>query len=353
MSKVKYIIAIVLLLTGTIVISRMVRQSKADSLKDAYTGVVTVQGMVAQPETFIRHITETGTLTGNRESVIAAETGGRVMEVLVDVGDAVRKGDPLVRLDDELYRLESERAKIAYDKATMDLERLERLFAENSISQSEIENVRLGAKSAEVGYRMALKTYNDATIRAPFAGTVASRLTEVGQMVERGMPVAQLVDISSLKLNVQISENDVKYLTPDAPATIIIEALGDTMEGKVSSVGSRAIPGSRAFPVELRLAGHDRLRSGMFARAVIATAPTDSAILLPRAALLPDAGRTVAFLARGGSVAQKVTLRMIGSVGDRVAVDGLAVGDTVITTGNQNLSTGSRLNLVMVQGVQP
>jgi membrane fusion protein, multidrug efflux system len=352
MSKVKYLLAAVVILVAGIIVSRMVRQGKANSLQDAYTGITTVQGFVATPETFTRYISETGTLTGNHESMIAAQTGGQVIQMLAEVGDAVRKGEPLVRLDDELYQLESERAKIAYDKAKMDLDRLERLYAEKSLSESDIENARLGVKGAEVAYRMALKTYNDATIRAPFSGTVAARLTEVGQMAERGMPVVQLVDVSSLKLTVQISENEVKFLTLGAPATVIVEALGDTVLGKVTTIGSRAVPGSRTFPVELQMAGNDSLRSGMFARAIIALAPTPGAILLPRAAILPDMGRSVVYLARGNA-AQKVILRLLGNSGDRVAVEGLSAGDTVITVGNQSLSQGSKINLVLAEGRQP
>jgi RND family efflux transporter MFP subunit len=305
-----------------------------------------VSGFVAEAEPFTRQIEESGTLTGNKEATIAAETGGRVLRIFVDVGDKVRTGEPLVQLDDELYRLESERAKIAFDKAQMDLDRLEKLYADKSISESDIESARLGVKSAEVQYRMALKTYNDATIRAPFSGTVAARLTEVGQTMDRGMPVIQLVDLSTLKLVVPVSEADVKFIAPGADATIIVESVGDTLPGKVAAVGSRATAGARTFPVEVRLAGSNSLRSGMFARAIIATATQENALLLPRVAILPDAGNTVVFLAHG-AMARKARVNVIGNAGDFVAVEGIDDGDTVLTTGNQLLTHGSPIALTL------
>jgi membrane fusion protein, multidrug efflux system len=339
---------IALLIVATMA-GRVFRKHQADAMADPRSGAVTVKGMVVQPELFVRRVEETGTLSGSKEAMVAAETGGRVLEVKVDVGDVVRAGDPLVRLDDELYKLESDRAKIAFDKATMDLDRAEKLYTEKSISDADIEAARLGTKGAEVQYRMALKTYNDATIRAPFGGTVAAKLTEVGQMVERGMPVVQLVDVSTLKLTVQISEADIRYLELGAPARVIVESVGDTVTGKVAAIGSRATTGSRTFPVEVRIPGNKRLRSGMFARAMIDAAASRDGLLLPRAALLPDAGRTVLFLARNGT-ANKVPVRVIGSAGDLMAVDGIEAGDTVITTGNQSVSQGTLVNLVVENG---
>ena len=336
----------VVLLLIILIVGHILRQAKSDTLQDAYSGIVSVSGFVAETEPYTRQIEESGTLTGNRESIIAAETGGRVIEIRVEVGDVVRAGEPLVRLDDELYRLESERAKIAFDKAQMDLDRLEKLYTDKSLSDSDIEGARLAAKGAEVQYRMALKTYQDATIKAPFSGTVAAKLTEVGQTVERGMPIVQLVDISTLKLVVPVSESDVRFVIPGAEALVLIESAGDTVHAKVAAVGSRATTGARTFPVELKLAGSKNLRSGMFARAIIATKTQEDAMLLPRAAILPDAGNMIVFLA-SGSTAHKTSVRIIGTNGDRVAVEGIESGDTVLTTGNQMLSHGSQITLTL------
>jgi RND family efflux transporter MFP subunit len=336
----------VILLVIIMIVARIARQSKADALKDAYSSIVTVKGLVATPETYTRNIEETGVLTGNKEAVVAAETGGRVLEIKVDAGDLVHKGDALVRLDDELLHLESERAKIANDKAQMDLDRVQKLYAEKSISEADLENAKLGAKGAEVQYRLALKTYNDATIRAPFSGTVAAKMTEVGQMVERGMPVVQLVDIGSLKLTVPVAEGDLNYLSVGVPARVIVDAVSDTVQGKVISIGSRATTGSRTFPVEIQLPGDKKLRSGMFARAVITAQTNANGILLPQEAVLPDMGRMIIFRSRGNT-ADKIAVRVLGVSGNRVVVDGVTAGDTVITTGNQALSQGTQISLTL------
>ena len=343
----------IILLIALLFIGRSWRQAKSETLQEAYSDIVPVSVLVTQSESFTRLIEESGTLAGRKESVIAAETGGRVVDVFVEVGSKISLGQPLVRLDDELYRLESDRAKIAYDKAAMDLERLEQLYKDQSISESDIEGARLAAKGAEVGWRLALKTYHDATIKAPFNGTVAARFTEVGQTVERGMPIVQLVDISNLKLTVAVSEENIGYVTNGAPVKVIVDAVDMEVQGKVTAIGSRATTGARTFPVEVSLPGSPQLRSGMFARAIIAARRVDDALLLPRVAILPDAGNTVVFLAHNGT-AQKRTVDVIGTLGDRVAVEGISAGDTVITAGNQLVSHGTRIELSLSgQEVKP
>ncbi len=139
------------LLIILLIFGRIMRQGRNEALQETRSDKVAVQGLVARPESFTRQVEASGTLEGDKEAIIAAETGGRVTDVRVDVGQHVNKGDALVRLDDELYRLESERAKVAYDKAKMDLDRAETLYQEKSISESDIEGARLGAKGAEVG----------------------------------------------------------------------------------------------------------------------------------------------------------------------------------------------------------
>lgn len=347
MKKVRIFLVVgVVAILALIVVGRFTRQAKSDALQETYTGIVTVRGIVVHPTPFTRTIEETGSLAGNKESMIASEVGGRVKEVKVEVGAFVKEGDALIHLDDEIYKLDMERTKIAFDKAKLDYDRLDKLYKQKSISDSDIEAARLGVKSAELGYKMSLKNYNEATIRAPFSGTVAAKMTEVGQMVERGMPVVQLVDVGSLKLTVQIAEDMLRDVSTGASATIVIDALRDTLAGKVTAIGSRAATGSRTFPVEIRVPGNGKLRSGMFARALITGNVKADGLLLPRVAVLPDAGRTIVFVSNNRKAEKKI-VRIISSSGDMVAVDGIADGDTVITVGNQQLSQGSPLALTI------
>lgn len=333
-------------LVVAIVTGKALKDAHGDIAQTAYASVIPVSGFVLETEPFELFVEKSGTLLGRRESVLSAEVGGQIEHVYADVGTVVKAGQPLLRLDDELLELDAERAKIAFEKARLDFERVEKLFNEKSVSESDFENARLGRKSAEVQYRAAKKTYEEATIRAPFAGTITARLTEVGQMIDRGQPVFQLVDISELKLPLQISESELKFIQIGAPAAVFVEALGDTFAAEVTSIGARAMQGARTFPVELTMNGIEGVKSGMFARAKIFAGVDESSLVVPRAATLPDVGRTVVFVANGNKAAKKI-VRILGTMEDRISISGLAAGDTVIVTGNQLLSQGSEINLTL------
>ncbi len=335
------------LLVVLLLITRAARQARSDQLQNPYNGVISVTAVTAKSEPFARIISESGVLSGNKESMIAAQTGGQVTSLLVEPGDHVRKGEPILKIDDELYCLEAERAQIMFNKAKMDLDRIEKLHQQNSASDSDLEGLKLMAKSAEVACKMAEKTYINATIKAPFSGVVSAKFTEVGQMIGPGMPVVQLIDQETLKLTVQIPEESIAFVKIGASTSVFIDALGLTVEGKVASIGSKASGGSRSFPVEIRIHGEEGVRSGMFARANIEAGSTQS-IVLPRVALLPDAGRNIVFLVRD-NLAEKAIVKILGQNGDNVAVEGVSPGDNVITTGNQLLTNGTSLSVTMAQ----
>ncbi|MCX7836298.1 MAG: efflux RND transporter periplasmic adaptor subunit [bacterium] len=332
-----------------IIIGRYFRHAKSDALSNIYSPIVTVSTVVANQKEVQLHIEETGTLQGGKEAIISAKTGGQVEKWFVNVGDFVKQGEPILKVDDELLRLETERAKVAYDKAKMDLERIEKLFKEKSVSETDYENAKLMVKSAEVQAKYALKTYEDATIRAPFSATIAAKMTEVGQMLERGMPAVQIVDLAKMKLIVNVSENQIQDVQVGLDVMVIVPAINDTLLGKVTSINKKAIQGSRSFPIEIEIQGNPKLKSGMFAKAILKSAKLKQAIVLPRNAVLPDAGNTIVFLSKNNT-AEKKNVQVLGYLGESVAVDGLNQGDTVITVGNQLISQGQKIAISMNGG---
>ena len=347
MSRTRIItLAVAALIIAGLTSIKILNEAQGDVANNAYSNIIPVSGFILETKPFATIIEESGTLQGRHEAILSAETGGQIEQILVEIGDVVRKGQPLLKLDDAILEIETERALIAFDKAKLDFDRVEKLFNEKSISQSDYEGARLSLKAAEVQYRYAKKMYDDATIRAPFSGTITAKLTEVGQMIDRGQPAFQIVDVEQLKMQVSVSETDVHLLSPGATAMIFVQALNDSFPAEVTSVGSRAMQGARTFPVELTLAAADGLKSGMFARAYISAGVDSTSLIVPRAATLPDVGRTVVFRTKNGK-ADKVAVRVRGTAGDEVSVEGIAAGDTIIVTGNQLLSQGSELSLTL------
>ena len=150
-----------------------------------------------------------GTTAANVDVAVASETQGKVKEVYVNVGDYIQAGGAIVKIDDELKHASLETAEVNYLKAKRDVERFEALHKDSSVSDSQIESARLAFKAAEAQYITAKRMYNDTKITSPISGIVTNRLVDLGANVQANNIVANVVDISKLKVKVNVAEKDV------------------------------------------------------------------------------------------------------------------------------------------------
>jgi len=300
----------------------------------------------------------TGTIQPRHRADIGAEVQGQVVEILKDVGNWVRRGDVILRLDPEPYDLAVAQAEAqllgseaAFRKAERDYQRNLKLYQSQDISQFVLENSRLQMQSAEAAYRtaeaalkMAKRRRRKADLVAPFDGWVARRLVDLGQTIAPGVPAVRVVDISSVKVEVGLAEKDVVKVQVGQKAVLSVDAFpGQSFPGKVTAVGPEADPRSRSFPVEISAenSAENRLRAGMVARVRIFTKELRDVPLVPRAAILERSGRTLLFVVKGG-VAEERHPRLGPVTGDQVAiVDGVEAGEAVVIAGQENLADGT------------
>jgi membrane fusion protein (multidrug efflux system) len=303
-----------------------------------------------------------GTIHPRQEASVLADLSGRVDAVHVALGDAVTKGQVLLEIDPDLYlarvdeaesKLES--AKLAEEKGRKDYERSEAMFANGTVSDSEHEGVRnrlavVKALRAEAAATLAQARSNlaGARLRAPFDGHVGSRPPDVGSSVTIGMPLIRLVDIHSLRVEAQLSEQDLGRIHTGALVSLSVEALpGASFTGTVSAIGPQTDAETKQFPVEIRVAnpsGHP-LRAGMVARVRIVYEAHDRVPLLPVDALVEADGGYVFFTVENGA-AHRRTLVAGPRQGQRIAVlEGAAAGDSVVVLGQLRLDEGTPVSV--------
>lgn len=305
-----------------------------------------------------------GTLVSPRSSALAARVEGHVDSLLVEVGDRVATGQPLLRLDDTIARLELERLEISLAEAELlqrDAQRLAReaeaLAGAQSMSQSRYRTQLAQAAIEEAKVRQiraAIAIQRERVARhglaAPFAGVVTQRRAERGQWVGAGDSVLQLTATDPLRVELDVPERHHGRVAAGTPVTVLpADAEGDAaIAGTVERVVPAADPVSRNFRVHIALANPDgRLMPGMSARVTVALgdAPGASAIALqvPADAVerRPDGSARVWVVQRGGdgSVARPVAVRTGRHVGDRVEIvsPDLRPDDLVVVQGNEGL----------------
>jgi RND family efflux transporter MFP subunit len=295
-----------------------------------------------------------GVVHAFHRATIAAEATGRVVERKVEPGEVVEAGQSLIELDATRLRLAVEQAQatlrireVDLAEALRELGRGDRLLGDDAISQSRHDAQRFAvdrARSAESLARVALRTAKrnlaDATVRAPFAGSVEEVQVDVGDHVSPGRPLATMVDFSRARIHAGVTGTEAAGLQPGTPAPVVLAELGGTaVEAEIHSIGRIADPASGTYTVELWLdSPNGLLREGMVAQVRLPVEAGRRNPVVPRAALIRrEAGMAVFVVMRssgelravaravriGHSNAEKVEVLEGVSVGEEVVVDGL------------------------------
>lgn len=302
--------------------------------------------------------TASGRVQPFRVATVAAETGGRVIERLVEPGDRVDARATLLRLDPVRAELAARRAKAEVaarradlDNAQHDFETGQGLYAKAVISEDDLEDRRFmrdraaaALSAAEANLATAQRALADTEVKAPFAGTVEVVHAQVGDYLNPGAPVATLTDFSRVRVIAGVTASEAALLAPGYTASLVFEALGGReIKGSIKSVGRMADSTSGTYPVEVWLEGDAarNLREGMLGSVVLPLPAERAYPIMPTAALFRDQGGMNVYVVEH----ERAYLRSVkigNSDGERVEVlDGVAEGEWVVVDGQFALRDGA------------
>ena len=282
-----------------------------------------------------------GTLVADRAARLSASVSGLVSKLLVDIGDKVETGAPLIELDAELTRLELQRSRADYQQQQATLEDARRrlqeansLVAKRSIAASEVRSLEsevqvatsgLASSQADVARQQALLKRH--TLRAPFSGVISAKLTEVGEWLTPGTTVFELVGSDDLHADFAVPQQYFPQLSLD-----VNDPTARTFTVRASVDGKSLTPG-------MAINGRLQMRSAN-------TRPS-----VPRDALLRDSqGNVTVWIAEGDDknlVARRKVVKIASGQSQQVTiVEGLNRGDRVVIRGNESLRDGDKIRVV-------
>ncbi|HOP50333.1 MAG TPA: efflux RND transporter periplasmic adaptor subunit [Ignavibacteriales bacterium] len=289
----------------------------------------------------------TGTVVPNSEINLISETNGKVLIMAVNVGDYVKSGQVIAKVDDELKRAAFITAKVNFEKAKKDYERIKNLFNEKNATENDLEMANLNVSAAEAQFIVAQRQLNDATIKSPINGVISAKFVNVGSTLAPGMPIVNILDNSILKIVVKVPENYISNISKNQNVIIRSDLFpkGEIV-GKIFSVAPRADI-SHNFDVEVSFKENKSLplKAGMFANVFIKNEKQTKSLLIPRKAIVGSLKEASVFVVEGGN-AIKRNIIVGREHKDMIEVlSGLNGNEMIVIAGQNNLSNNASVKI--------
>jgi RND family efflux transporter MFP subunit len=290
----------------------------------------------------------TGTLYPYKELDIPAEIPGKITSLNYELGQYFPKGGVIATIEDKIKKLTYESAKIDADRLKKDFERAENLYKGNASSEQEYELASTSYETAKNKFEEAEKQLSYTKITAPIAGTITKKIVEVGKYVKEGDPVASIVDVSRLKVKVNVSESNVYYLHTGDRVKITTDIYpGTAFEGKISFVSPRG-DDTHNYPVEIEIINNAKnpLKAGTFVNVEVGIGSNSTALYIPREALQGSIKDAKVYVASNGKALLKNIVIGRGGNESLEVLSGLSENDKVIVSGQVNLAGNKPIKII-------
>ncbi len=302
----------------------------------------------------------TGKVAAKTEINLVPKVPGKIAEVLVDVGDRVKAGQVVLRLDAPemaaavtLAESGLKTAEINYKSAKANYERGKLLLQQEAISQAEFENMyekpyelakEAYERTAPAQLAQARANYENTILTAPAAGVVTARTVDAGEMAMTGVPVVTIVDLDSVYVECGASEKQINKFKVGQEVQVKVDAVSaKPLTGKITHIGLSADPRTKVYPVKVQLANPDGLlKPGMFATIDLGSEDGET-LVVPRDAVVFRNGQRIVFVVEG-DVARVREVTVGESDGKNIAVtSGLKEGERVVVSGQSVLTDGAKI----------
>ena len=275
----------------------------------------------------------------------------RVVQLLVEEGQRVGRGQLLAKLQDAEQRHGVSRVEGQIAKARADFARQQKLFEQKLISEQTFTEARHELAQLEIELADVRQAWQHTEVRAPIAGTVTVRRVKVGDPVTSDLPIFEIVDFDTLAALVFVPERELARVRAGQTARITSQAIpGVQFDGVVDRVAPVVDPKSGTVKVTVRVPYREGLRPGMFLDVELVTAVRQDALLLPKRALLLDHDQAWVYRLKADDTVERLLVQPVLEDAMNVEVaKGLAPGDRVVVAGQAGLKPGAKVRVVKGQ----
>jgi membrane fusion protein (multidrug efflux system) len=287
-------------------------------------------------------ITTVGSLRSDESITLRPEVAGRIAAIQFQEGQRVARGATLVRLDAAINDAEVQQARANLTLAKSKFDRAVDLAKSKFISGQARDEAENNLKVAEAALQLVEARLAKTEIKAPFSGIIGLRSVSVGDYVKEGADLVNLEAIDALKVDFRVPEVYMRQVQAGQTLEITLDAYPNkTFEGRVLAVNPLLDAAGRSVVIRAQVKNQDAtLRPGMFTRVRIITKEVAEALVVPEEALVPQGNEKFVF-----KVVDNQAVRVKVEVGQRRAgkaeiLSGVALGDIIVTAGQQRLRDG-------------
>ena len=283
-----------------------------------------------------------GTVRARLRATIEAKTSGRITDLPVVLGQKVKAGELVARLDAPEIKARLDQAEASLQQADRDSKRMSSLFNQNAVARADFEaaDTRYRVATGAVSEARAMMAYVE--ILAPFDGVVTRKWVDVGDQAAPGKPLVDIEDPSNLRLEADVPEAIASKIKQDACMTIRVGQSTGDLAGTIVEIAPIADPISRTFRVKLDVQASPGLMSGQFARLLVPAGEIIS-MRVPTSAVVQRGQMEILFVVEN----QHARLHLVKTgrrVNDETEIlSGLDSGDLVVVDNPQRLVEGQRL----------
>lgn len=334
------------------------------SLPERAADSATVGVRVVQPTTELDQslVKATGRLEARRDATLGAKAAGPVAQILVDVGDKVKEGQPLLRLDSSQARIQVEQTRAAqavaqagFDAAKQELERAKVLKQSGGVAQAGLDRADAAYRQAEAGLaqataalKAAQRHLNDHTVTAPFSGVITARKVSLGEFVGASAAVFDLTDLDQLEVVLPVPETVIAAVQPGSVVRGVINPSGRPFDAKVRIVNSVVDRQSRTVEVRADLQGerNPEMRPHAIVEVGFSAGTSLQGVFIPAQSVRREGDQRFVWVVQEGKVARRDVMAEMVSPGVMRITDGLEAAVEVVADAAAGLKDGMSVQVL-------
>lgn len=343
------LIVVLIVTIGWVLNKNKSENEQKSAIVNAGLGYVTVKTDKVLMQETEQSFSSNGNFAPIQELNFASENSGRVVKVYAEEGSVVKKGQTLAVIRTEQLEIDLQTASSNYQTALREKERFENAFKTGGVTKQQVDQVNLNLENAKAAVDRAKVRMNDATIRSSINGIVNKKMIEPGSVVSPGTPLFEIVNVSSLKLKVNVTELQVTSIQKGEEVIISSSVFPDkTFKGKISFIAPKS-DNSLNFPVEIIIdnSAENLLKAGMYGTAVFNSGKKENLLMIPRNAFVGSVNSNEVFMVNSDSTVSLVKIKTGRIIGDMVEVlDGINEGSTTVVSGQINLQHNDKIRVI-------